>query len=266
MLTIIAQYLAALFTLNPERKFREVLLDPNLHLIVLATVLLTAAGFIINAFYDLEKDLVNRPQRTVFDRLISKNTSLNIYFLLNFTGLGLAWMASFNIFIYFFIFTVGLWFYSHKLQKIAVLGEVSASLLTVSSFFSIGLYFHHIQWMHILYGSWVMLLIFSRELIKGIQDIKGDALFGYNSIPLQLGLAGTKKLLYLLLTMAFIPLGYVFISYDAILFRILMALSAAVVMQSVFLLNRANSSENMSGINMRLKILIITSVMMIAFL
>lgn len=261
-----AQYLAALFTLNPERKYIEVLSDPNLHLIVLATILIAAAGFIINAFYDLEKDLVNRPHRTAFDRLISKKTSLNIYFLLNFIGLGLAFLASFNIFIYFLVFTVGLWFYSHKLQKIAVLGEISASLLTVSSFFSIGLYFHNIHWMHIIYGSWVMLLIFSRELIKGIQDIKGDALFGYNSIPLQLGLKGTKKLLYLLLILSFIPLGYVFYSYDHSLFRILLSMCFGIALHSIILLRKVENSQNMSGIHTRLKLLIVAGILLIAML
>ena len=81
---ILAQYLSAIFILAPEKKPSTVLLDLNLFLIVFATSLTIASGYIINSFYDSKKDLINRPNKSILDRLVSQQTKLRVYFTLNF--------------------------------------------------------------------------------------------------------------------------------------------------------------------------------------
>lgn len=266
LLTVTAQYVAAIITLNHKQSVWITLQDPKLHLIVLATVFVIAGGFIINSFYDLEKDLVNRPKQTVFDRLISKAFCLNFYILLNVIGLATAFLASFNIFIFFSTFAFGLWFYSHKLQKVAVVGEISASLLTVASFFSIGLYYQHFRPIYFVYGSWVMCLIFGRELIKGIESIKGDALFGYDTIPLKLGLNKTRKMLYVVGILSLVPLALVF-SWTAIpVFKFLISFAGGLTLHSLFLVKKLEEPQQFKTINTRFKILIVLGVLWIIFL
>lgn len=260
-LTMLAQYLAVFITLNSIDQWKVVIADPNLHLIVLSTALITAAGFIINAFYDLEKDLINRPNRTVFDRLISKKSCLNIYILLSLLGLFLAYMASFNIFIYFSLYAIGLWFYSHKLQKIALLGEISASLLTVSSFFSIGLYYHHFRYIYFIYGSWVMFVVFGRELVKGILDIKGDAIFGYNSIPLAFGLQSSKSALMAMGLLSLLPLSYLYYQLGPLNYGIWLILNAFITLDILRLLAKIESPAEFKSVNFRYKILIVSAVL-----
>ena len=60
---VAAQLLSAAFIFSQETHPKQTFLDVNLWLIVLATVLSVAAGYIINAFFDQEKDLINRPQK-----------------------------------------------------------------------------------------------------------------------------------------------------------------------------------------------------------
>jgi len=77
---ILAQYLSALFILAPEKKPLNVILDVNLFLIVLATAITIASGYIINSFYDSKKDLINRPNKSTLDRLISQKNKIKRLF------------------------------------------------------------------------------------------------------------------------------------------------------------------------------------------
>jgi 4-hydroxybenzoate polyprenyltransferase len=134
---ILAQYLSALFILAPEKKQLNVILDINLFLIVLATALTIASGYIINNFYDSKKDLINRPNKSILDRLVSQKTKLNFYFILNFVVAFLAFFISWRAFIYFSVYIFLIWFYSHKVKKFVVIGNLMATLMAISPFFAL---------------------------------------------------------------------------------------------------------------------------------
>ena len=118
IVTVFAQYLAFLFAFNTKDDLWNSLIKTNVHLIIAATAFILAGGYIINNFYDLEKDLINRPHRTRFQNLISDGFKLKFYLVLNIIGLLIAFIASWRIFIFFLIYGFLLWFYSHKLSKI----------------------------------------------------------------------------------------------------------------------------------------------------
>ena len=86
-------------------------------MIVLASATAIASGYIINNFYDSEKDLINRPNKSMLDRLVGRRTKLNFYFILNFLSLLSALFVSYKAALFFFLFIFGIWFYSHKLKK-----------------------------------------------------------------------------------------------------------------------------------------------------
>ncbi|MCB0443463.1 MAG: ubiquinone biosynthesis protein UbiA, partial [Flavobacterium sp.] len=75
---ILAQYLSAIFILA-EKRALDVVLDFNMFIIVLASSLCIASGYIINSFYDSQKDLINKPNKTMLDRLVSQKTKLQVY-------------------------------------------------------------------------------------------------------------------------------------------------------------------------------------------
>lgn len=81
---VLAQYLAAIFILSPEIRALDVILDYQLFILVLASSLTIASGYIINNFYDAKKDLINRPRKAMIDRLVSQQTKLKVYFVINF--------------------------------------------------------------------------------------------------------------------------------------------------------------------------------------
>ena len=77
----LAQYLSAIFILAPEKRALNVLLDFNLFIIVIASTLTIASGYIINNFYDSKKDLINRPNKSRLDRLVSLSVGIEAHFL-----------------------------------------------------------------------------------------------------------------------------------------------------------------------------------------
>jgi 4-hydroxybenzoate polyprenyltransferase len=183
LIVLLAQYLTALFVFNPGVNKKDVLYNIDLHFMVLATGFIVAAGFIINSFYDLEKDLVANPRKTVFNRVISSTTAFRAYFMFNAIGLTFSFFTSHRVFIYFLFFSIALWYYSHKLQKKAIIREVSASLLIVGSVLSIGLYYQHLTWPIAVYSLLIICQVFNLQLSKEMQSYQADSVVGNHTIP-----------------------------------------------------------------------------------
>ena len=99
---IIAQYLTSSYILAPNTGLLNVIFDSKLFALVLATAFSTAAGYIINNFYDAEKDKINRPKKYLLENLISQQSQLIFYFLLNGATLIAAGFVSFNSILFFF--------------------------------------------------------------------------------------------------------------------------------------------------------------------
>lgn len=199
LVTVFAQYLAFLFAFNTKDDFWNSLVETKVHLIIAATAFILAGGYIINNFYDLEKDLINRPHRTRFQNLISDGFKLKFYLVLNTIGLLIAFIASWRIFIFFLIYGFLLWFYSHKLSKIVFVREMTACFLSVLAFFSLALYFKMIVMSFVLYGASLFFALFARELYKDIIWLKGDVVNGYQSIASIKGIQFSKLLFQIIL-------------------------------------------------------------------
>ena len=199
LVTVFAQYLAFLFAFNTKDDFWNSLVETKVHLIIAATAFILAGGYIINNFYDLEKDLINRPHRTRFQNLISDGFKLKFYLVLNTIGLLIAFIASWRIFIFFLIYGFLLWFYSHKLSKIVFVREMTACFLSVLAFFSLALYFKMVVMSFVLYGASLFFALFARELYKDIIWLKGDVVNGYQSIASIKGIQFSKLLFQIIL-------------------------------------------------------------------
>jgi len=261
---VLAQYLTALFVFNPHRSKKDVLMNADLHFIVLATAFIVAAGFIINAFYDLEKDMVLQPKKTVFNRLISNTSAFRAYFLFNAIGLTFSYFTSLNVFIYFLGFSIALWYYSHKLQKKAIIREVSASLLIVGSVLSIGLYYHYIDWAIAIYSILVIAQIFNLQLNKELLSYEADRSVGNHTIPVHFGLEFGHKLqvlaFYGIATLAMLML----LQSNSVPLRIFLAILALSMLYAGFIIAHREREEYVKS-NVIVKICLFFSILFIVF-
>ena len=211
---VLAQYLSSIFILDKERRTLDIILDWRLFIIVFVSTLTIASGYIINSFYDSAKDLINRPKKSMLDRLVSQKTKLQVYFGLNFLATALAFMVSWRASLFFSVYIFLIWFYSHKLKKYPIVGNLTASLLAVLPFFGILLYFKNFYPEIFAHASFLFLLILIREMIKDLENIKGDIANDYQTIPVRFGIKVSKNMITLLTFLTIIPVYVLIEKYD----------------------------------------------------
>jgi 4-hydroxybenzoate polyprenyltransferase len=222
----LAQYLSAIFILAPEKRALSILLDFQLFIIVLASSLTIASGYIINSFYDSKKDLINKPNKSQLDRLVSQKTKLQVYFSLNFFVALIAFFVSFRAVLFFSTYIFLIWFYSHKIKKYPLIGNLMAALLAVLPFFGILLYFYLKMPLYeiesnsgklaviLSHGAFLFLLILIREMIKDLENLKGDFANDYKTIPIIYGEEVSKKIITGLALLTIIPVYFLINVYD----------------------------------------------------
>ncbi|XTB52695.1 geranylgeranylglycerol-phosphate geranylgeranyltransferase [Fusobacterium nucleatum] len=198
MMICIAQYLTAIFILS-RQPLRQVLLDPRLFAIVLAGALAVAGGYIINAFYDQEKDLINKPTRTLMERMVGQRTKLSLYFILNFLSVIVASYVSFRAVLFFSIYIFMMWFYSHRIKKIVLVGNILSGILSIIPFFAIFVYYHNFQKIIFVHAAFLYYLLLAKDFVKDLQNIKGDFALGYHTIATDYGERSSKQLITVLI-------------------------------------------------------------------
>lgn len=213
LMIVLAQYLASVFIIAPKYlSTKEILLDFNLFLLIFASSLVIASGYIINNFYDSEKDLINRPLKTHIDNLVSPQTKLSIYFILNFVAVIIASYVSFNSVVFFSAYIFTIWLYSHRLKKYAFIGNFAAALLAVTPFFAVFIYYINFDLVIFVHALFLFTIISMRELVKDLENLRGDFAQDYQTIPVKYGPKLSKQLLTLSSILCLIPV-YILLTY-----------------------------------------------------
>jgi len=222
LVIIIAQYLTSIYILAHNKPLRQVIFDVNLLMIVLASAATIAGGYIINNFYDSEKDLINRPIKSKLDRLVNQNTKLSFYFVLNFASVIMASSVSFRAVVFFSAYIFAIWFYSHKLKKLPFIGNLTSAILTITPFFAVFIYYKNFETVIFVHATFLFLIISMRELTKDLENIKGDLALNYQTIPIVYGERASKVMLTILSFLTLIPtflllfkfqIGYMYIFF-----------------------------------------------------
>ncbi|RMB63850.1 hypothetical protein EAX61_00220 [Dokdonia sinensis] len=180
-------------------------------LLVLATVCIAAGGYILNDYCDVRTDLVNKPGRAIVGSTLSRKRTLHLYLIT--TGLGLFLGAllclvaqKWVLFLLFVAIVAMLNFYSKSLKGVAVLGNLLVSWLVALTLITIALFaipFAHLEpkvisqsdfarviWYFIVFA---MVLTFLREVVKDLEDIKGDYASGHKTLPIVFGIERTAR-------------------------------------------------------------------------
>lgn len=214
LIIVLAQYLTSIYILEPHLPVKEILFDINLFMIVLASASAIASGYIINNFYDRDKDLINRPEKTMLDRLVSQRTKLTTYFVLNFLSVIFASYVSFKAVVFFSLYIFGIWFYSHKLKKYPFVGNFVAATLAVIPFFAVFIYYKNFDLVIFVHATFLFIIISMRELVKDLENLKGDLAQNYRTIPVVYGNIVSKKMLSFLCSLALIPSYLLIFKYN----------------------------------------------------
>lgn len=208
LVLVAAQYLSARYILAPQKTWIAHLTDHRLFLLVLASSLAIAAGYLINNFYDAEKDQINRPKQYLLHQLISPDLQLFFYGCFNLLCLGLSFFVSYKAVLFFFVYMLAIWLYSHLLKKTFWASNVFAAVLAITPFFAISLYFNNLSTWVMYHASFLFLIILIRDLVKDLQNFKGDWVRNYSTVAVVFGIKTTKYILTLLMLFAAIAVSF----------------------------------------------------------
>lgn len=200
-------------------------------LLVLSTVLIAAAGYVINNIFDTETDRINKPNDVIIGKGISEARGYNIYIALNITGVAIGFYLSNVIqrpgFATIFILIASmLYFYSTTLKQIMILGNIIVALVLALSVIIIGIFdiFPAIipenkaqmtSLFSILtdYALFAFMINFIREIIKDIEDVNGDYNQGMNTLPIAIGVSRTTKIASIISIIPFVLLLFYIKNY-----------------------------------------------------
>lgn len=182
-------------------------------LLVLATILIAGAGYVINDIFDQDADEVNHPNKWIVGKIITEAKAYNIYVALNITGVGIGFYLSNVIgkpgFATLFIFVAAcLYFYATTLKKYMIIGNLLVAFLAAISVLIIGVFDlfpathpYNREQMKLLfeiltdYALFAFMIHFIREIAKDAEDVKGDLIQGRKTLPIVIGTQATSFVL-----------------------------------------------------------------------
>ena len=217
------------FFFNYKFALDHSLSDFEFLIFVTATMFIAAAGYIINDYFDIDIDRVNKPGKMLIGRIFGRTEAFRLHIAFNILGVifgvTAAWLAG-NIRLGFiFAFVAGLlWFYAKSFKKIFLLGNFIVGLMTASTllltlFFETRLFQNQNDLIMkaaysemmipsvIAYSLFAFITTVIRELIKDCEDIEGDKQFGCNTVPAVLGSKGAK---WMIAALCVLLIGFLF--------------------------------------------------------
>ncbi len=174
----------------------------HLTLLILSTVFLAAAGYIINDYFDVKADEINKPNRIYINRVFKRRTAMLWHILFNTLGVGIGFFLAFRLGHWYLgiihlIVWVLLWYYSVALKKLPLIGNllvsaITATVVLVVYWFAPNNAFD--EFFVLSYALFAFLMNLQRELVKDMEDIEGDRSIECKTLPIVWGISKTKKL------------------------------------------------------------------------
>ena len=250
----------------------------HFYLFAFSTVLIAAAGYIINDYFDIGIDAVNKPSRVTIEKIFKRRTiiiwhiALNTlalimvsYIALQFLQLRYVLCQLFSIFL--------LTIYSTTFKRKLIIGNISIAILTAMTLFSLALYEAHFPItdfksksiiLFYLYLIFAFLITFAREVIKDIEDIKGDGLQNCKTIPLVWGIQSAKNFVYMVLAILlvlFVLLMTMIIESNFILLFYWIAFIILPIAYLFYQIHLANTAAHFHRISTMLKLITLAGIL-----
>ena len=282
----LTQYFIDVFVLQPLfNKYGLIftLTEFQFFLLVLSTGLICAAGYIINDYFDVKADAINKPDEVIIGKSISPQNAFNWYLVL--TGIGLAlgiylsivagnWkLVTVHIICIFLLFA-----YSSSFKKVALLGNIIVALLIAISILMIGVFEPHLYnlaregdyyianlcW-NIIFGLslFAFLLTMVREIVKVMEDVRGDKEINARTIPIIWGMQTAKGMAAFFILATIGSAIYFFNKLETSsqnIYLVLLIVLIGLLLFTLFKLVSANQKKQFAQLSFLLKICMLVGI------
>ncbi len=186
MILALAQFFTGLFLADAD------LADIRMYLLMLSTMAVAAGGYIINDYYDIKIDYVNKPERVVVGKSISRRVALLLHVTISLVGIFTGLLVHWSIGIINFACVFLLWWYSNSLKRLPFVGNLTVAFLTGSAIWVVEFAMRSGDPLVAVYSGFAFFLTLVREIVKDMEDWRGDTTYGCRTLPIVLGIRKTK--------------------------------------------------------------------------
>lgn len=266
LMVAFAQLMTAFFLVDTTRSGVPVLQDYHLYLLIISTVILTASGYMINDYYDIKIDYVNRPQEVIIGKGMKRRMVMILHTLMNVIGISLGVLVHPKIGAITFVAAFLLWLYSNSLKRMPFIGNLTVAALTGLAIWIIGIYYQTSQLLILTYAIFAFFINLIREIIKDIEDRHGDRKHGCKTLPIVLGFRKTKNIIFIIAV--FFVAAILFVTFkinEPLLFLYFGGLSIFffVFMYKIYIADRKSHFSQLSTLS---KVLMLTGILSMGFL
>lgn len=220
VIIVFAQYFTAFFLAKAD-----VLHDLRLFLLSLSTGLVAAGGYVINDYYDVKIDYINNPDRVVVGKTIHRRFAILFHVGLSVLGIFVGFFVSWKLAVVNVLSVSVLWFYSNLLKRLPFIGNFTVALLTGASIAILIFLYDANTILILIYSLFSFFMTLVREIIKDMEDLKGDNTYGCKTLPIVWGIRKTKITLYLLIItflLSVVIINQLYVKLDVIYFVMLL--------------------------------------------
>jgi 4-hydroxybenzoate polyprenyltransferase len=266
LMVAFAQLMTAFFLVRTTASGLSVLQDYHLYLLIISTVILTASGYMINDYYDVKIDYVNRPKEVVIGKGMKRRMVMILHTVMNITGILIGLLVHPKIGAITFVAAFLLWLYSNSLKRLPFIGNLTVASLTGLAIWIIGIYYQKSELLIITYAIFAFFINLMREILKDIEDRNGDRKHGCKTLPIVLGFRKTKTIIFIIAFLFVAAILFVtFKINEPLLFLYFGGLSLFFVafMVKIYKADRKSHFTELSTIS---KILMLTGILSMGFL
>ena len=265
-LVIFAQYLSAIYIFARAEPIELLLRNSELHLIVLASFLVVSAGYLINQYYDLPKDLINKPYKSMIDLQRTPSSLMRWYALLNLVALLLSLFVSLRATLFFLGYLLSIWLYSHRLRRLLIWGTLFSAFLAVSPITALFLYYQYLEWKIIGFALFLFLLLWIIALVKDLENLPGDLAVGLKTLATSWGIEASQRLIRIVLGAEVLLSLCLLYFYDLSLMRYYFFASTLLFALLFVWVRRLKEPKNYSETHWILKLFVLLGTLSILFL
>ena len=230
-------------------------IPPPVFLAALSASFIAAAGYIINDYFDIKIDKINRPGRPLASGGISIKSAIIFYFAFSLIGLILGLKINTGVFAIAFFTEILLFIYSFKFKSIPLLGNLSVAFLTGLVFIYGGASVNNISFA-IIPASFALIINLIREIVKDMEDVEGDIKNGIVTFPYKFGFSAAKKfiLLITIILILFTSYPFIFKLYRIEYFIIVMSIVNPIFVYFLVSIYKNDSLANLNKLSFILKL------------
>jgi 4-hydroxybenzoate polyprenyltransferase len=237
-----------------------------LFLLSLATISIAAGGYIINDYYDVKIDYINKPDRVVIGKSITRRYAILFHIVLSAVGILLGFYLSWSIAAVNVLSVFLLWLYSNNLKRLPFIGNLSVGFLTGLAIYVVDLFYRTHNSLVIIYALFAFFMTLVREVIKDMEDLKGDNSFGCKTLPIVWGIRKTKIFIYIILIIFVAVVVVLNQLYKALPFKYHLIFLFVPLLWMLFRLIRADMKKDFTRLSIFCKVIMMLGILSMAFM